>query len=204
MAIRTRARLARAGAAPAAEPEAEGSPGSGRRGWPLGWLLWAGVRAAVADPPDDGRLLEAPRPLWAATNSLRQNLLDQGTLVTAVYVGYIDTTWRVVRRVEDAARGRRGGGSRRRRGRRVRGARRRFRSAGPRRLSAPLSELCPALATPVRCSTGTAWADVCSRPRWQPFTGGRGVLLSWGDVSTLAGGGAYGEQRARPDVAWSA
>ena len=71
-------------------------------------------------------------------------------------------------------------------------------------LSAPLSELCPALATPVRCSTGTAWADVCSRPRWQPFTGGRGVLLSWGDVFTLAGGGAYGEQRARPDVAWSA
>ena len=71
-------------------------------------------------------------------------------------------------------------------------------------LSAPLSELCPALATPVRCSTGTAWADVCSRPRWQPFTGGRGVLLCWGDVSTLAGGGAYGEQRARTDVAWSA
>ena len=29
--------------------------------------------------------------MWAATNSLRQDLLDQGTLVTAVHAGYIDT-----------------------------------------------------------------------------------------------------------------
>jgi hypothetical protein len=29
--------------------------------------------------------------MWAAINSLRQNRLDQATLVTAVYVGYVDT-----------------------------------------------------------------------------------------------------------------
>jgi NAD(P)-dependent dehydrogenase (short-subunit alcohol dehydrogenase family) len=29
--------------------------------------------------------------LWAAMNSLRQNLQGQGTVVTAVHVGYVDT-----------------------------------------------------------------------------------------------------------------
>src|SRR4051812_44812193 len=41
--------------------------------------------------PDSGGYSSAKAALWMATNSLRQNLLDQGTLVTAVHVGYMDT-----------------------------------------------------------------------------------------------------------------
>ena len=41
--------------------------------------------------PDSGGYSCAKAALWMATNSLRQNLLDQGTLVTAVHVGYMDT-----------------------------------------------------------------------------------------------------------------
>jgi NAD(P)-dependent dehydrogenase (short-subunit alcohol dehydrogenase family) len=41
--------------------------------------------------PTTGGYSSAKAALWAATNSLRQNLLDQGTLVTAVHVGYVDT-----------------------------------------------------------------------------------------------------------------
>jgi NAD(P)-dependent dehydrogenase (short-subunit alcohol dehydrogenase family) len=41
--------------------------------------------------PTTGGYSSAKAALWAATNSLRQNLQEQGTLVTAVYVGYIDT-----------------------------------------------------------------------------------------------------------------
>jgi NAD(P)-dependent dehydrogenase (short-subunit alcohol dehydrogenase family) len=41
--------------------------------------------------PTTGGYSSAKAAMWAATNSLRQNLLDQGTLVTAVYVGYLDT-----------------------------------------------------------------------------------------------------------------
>src|SRR3954454_8555943 len=41
--------------------------------------------------PTTGGYSSAKAAMWAATNSLRQNLLDQATLVTAVYVGYVDT-----------------------------------------------------------------------------------------------------------------
>jgi len=41
--------------------------------------------------PGSGGYSSAKAAMWAATNSLRQNLLGQGTLVTAVHVGYIDT-----------------------------------------------------------------------------------------------------------------
>jgi NAD(P)-dependent dehydrogenase (short-subunit alcohol dehydrogenase family) len=41
--------------------------------------------------PDSGGYSSAKAALWMATNSLRQNLLEQGTLVTAVHVGYVDT-----------------------------------------------------------------------------------------------------------------
>src|SRR4051794_7085472 len=41
--------------------------------------------------PDSGGYSSAKAALWMATNSLRQNLLGQGTLVTAVHVGYMDT-----------------------------------------------------------------------------------------------------------------
>jgi len=41
--------------------------------------------------PTSGGYSSAKAAMWAATNSLRQNLLDQGTLVTAVHAGYIDT-----------------------------------------------------------------------------------------------------------------
>jgi NAD(P)-dependent dehydrogenase (short-subunit alcohol dehydrogenase family) len=41
--------------------------------------------------PTTGGYSSAKAAMWAATNSLRQNLLDQGTLVTAVYAGYLDT-----------------------------------------------------------------------------------------------------------------
>src|SRR4051794_24793722 len=41
--------------------------------------------------PDSGGYSSAKAALWMATNSLRQNLMVQGTLVTAVHVGYMDT-----------------------------------------------------------------------------------------------------------------
>jgi NAD(P)-dependent dehydrogenase (short-subunit alcohol dehydrogenase family) len=41
--------------------------------------------------PTTGGYSSAKAALWSATNSLRQNLLDQGTLVTGVFVGYVDT-----------------------------------------------------------------------------------------------------------------
>jgi NAD(P)-dependent dehydrogenase (short-subunit alcohol dehydrogenase family) len=41
--------------------------------------------------PTTGGYSSAKAALWMATNSLRQNLLDQRTLVTAVHVGYMDT-----------------------------------------------------------------------------------------------------------------
>ncbi len=41
--------------------------------------------------PGSGGYSSAKAALWAATNSLRQNLQDQGTLVTAVFLGYMDT-----------------------------------------------------------------------------------------------------------------
>jgi NAD(P)-dependent dehydrogenase (short-subunit alcohol dehydrogenase family) len=41
--------------------------------------------------PTTGGYSSAKAAMWAATNSLRQNLLDQGTVVTAVYAGYLDT-----------------------------------------------------------------------------------------------------------------
>jgi NAD(P)-dependent dehydrogenase (short-subunit alcohol dehydrogenase family) len=41
--------------------------------------------------PTTGGYASAKAAMWAAINSLRQNLLDQATLVTAVYVGYVDT-----------------------------------------------------------------------------------------------------------------
>jgi NAD(P)-dependent dehydrogenase (short-subunit alcohol dehydrogenase family) len=41
--------------------------------------------------PTSGGYSSAKAALWMATNSLRQNLLEQGTLVTAVHVGYMDT-----------------------------------------------------------------------------------------------------------------
>jgi len=41
--------------------------------------------------PGSGGYSSAKAAMWAATNSLRQTLLGQGTLVTAVHVGYIDT-----------------------------------------------------------------------------------------------------------------
>jgi NAD(P)-dependent dehydrogenase (short-subunit alcohol dehydrogenase family) len=41
--------------------------------------------------PAKGGYSSAKAAMWAATNSLRLNLLDQGTLVTAVHAGYIDT-----------------------------------------------------------------------------------------------------------------
>ena len=41
--------------------------------------------------PTTGGYSSAKAAMWAATNSLRQNLLEQGTLVTAVFAGYIDT-----------------------------------------------------------------------------------------------------------------
>ena len=41
--------------------------------------------------PDSGGYSSAKAALWMATNSLRQNLLEQGTVVTAVHVGYMDT-----------------------------------------------------------------------------------------------------------------
>ena len=41
--------------------------------------------------PTTGGYSSAKAALWMATNSLRQNLSEQGTLVTGVYAGYIDT-----------------------------------------------------------------------------------------------------------------
>ena len=41
--------------------------------------------------PTSGGYSSAKAALWMATNSLRQNLMEQGTLVTAVHVGYVDT-----------------------------------------------------------------------------------------------------------------
>jgi NAD(P)-dependent dehydrogenase (short-subunit alcohol dehydrogenase family) len=41
--------------------------------------------------PTTGGYSSAKAAMWAATNSLRQNLLQQGTVVTAVYAGYLDT-----------------------------------------------------------------------------------------------------------------
>jgi NAD(P)-dependent dehydrogenase (short-subunit alcohol dehydrogenase family) len=41
--------------------------------------------------PTTGGYSSAKAALWAATNSLRQNLQEQGTLVTGVFVGYVDT-----------------------------------------------------------------------------------------------------------------
>src|SRR5215467_2970323 len=41
--------------------------------------------------PGGGGYSSAKAAMWAATNSLRQTLLGQGTLVTAVHVAYIDT-----------------------------------------------------------------------------------------------------------------
>jgi NAD(P)-dependent dehydrogenase (short-subunit alcohol dehydrogenase family) len=41
--------------------------------------------------PTSGGYSSAKSAMWAATNSLRQDLQDQGTLVTAVHVGYVDT-----------------------------------------------------------------------------------------------------------------
>jgi NAD(P)-dependent dehydrogenase (short-subunit alcohol dehydrogenase family) len=41
--------------------------------------------------PTTGGYSSAKAAMWAATNSLRQNLLEQGTPVIAVYVGYLDT-----------------------------------------------------------------------------------------------------------------
>lgn len=41
--------------------------------------------------PTTGGYSSAKAALWMATNSLRQNLLEQGTLVTAVFAGYLDT-----------------------------------------------------------------------------------------------------------------
>src|SRR4051794_3782364 len=41
--------------------------------------------------PTTGGYSSAKAAMWAAINSLRQNLLAQATLVTAVYVGYVDT-----------------------------------------------------------------------------------------------------------------
>jgi len=41
--------------------------------------------------PTSGGYSSAKAAMWAATNSLRQNLQEQGTLVTAVHAGFIDT-----------------------------------------------------------------------------------------------------------------
>jgi NAD(P)-dependent dehydrogenase (short-subunit alcohol dehydrogenase family) len=41
--------------------------------------------------PTTGGYSSAKAAMWAATNSLRQNLSAQGTLVTGVYVGYLET-----------------------------------------------------------------------------------------------------------------
>jgi len=41
--------------------------------------------------PTTGGYSSAKAALWMATNSLRQNLSEQGTLVTGVYPGYLDT-----------------------------------------------------------------------------------------------------------------
>ncbi len=41
--------------------------------------------------PTSGGYSAAKAAMWAATNSLRQDLADQGTLVVAVHAGYIDT-----------------------------------------------------------------------------------------------------------------
>jgi NAD(P)-dependent dehydrogenase (short-subunit alcohol dehydrogenase family) len=41
--------------------------------------------------PDTGGYSSAKAALWMATNSLRQNLAEQATLVVAVHVGYMDT-----------------------------------------------------------------------------------------------------------------
>jgi NAD(P)-dependent dehydrogenase (short-subunit alcohol dehydrogenase family) len=41
--------------------------------------------------PTTGGYSSAKAAMWAATNSLRQNLLEQRTVVTAVYAGYLDT-----------------------------------------------------------------------------------------------------------------
>lgn len=41
--------------------------------------------------PSSGGYSAAKAAMWAATNSMRQNLADQGTLVVAVHAGYIDT-----------------------------------------------------------------------------------------------------------------
>ena len=41
--------------------------------------------------PTTGGYSSAKAAMWAATNSLRQNLQEQGTLVTAVHAGFIDT-----------------------------------------------------------------------------------------------------------------
>ena len=41
--------------------------------------------------PGSGGYSSAKAAMWAATNSLRQTLLGQGTLVTAVHVAHIDT-----------------------------------------------------------------------------------------------------------------
>jgi NAD(P)-dependent dehydrogenase (short-subunit alcohol dehydrogenase family) len=41
--------------------------------------------------PGSGGYSSAKAAMWAATNSLRQTLVGQGTLVTAVHAGYVDT-----------------------------------------------------------------------------------------------------------------
>jgi NAD(P)-dependent dehydrogenase (short-subunit alcohol dehydrogenase family) len=41
--------------------------------------------------PTTGGYSSAKAAMWAATNSLRQNLLEQGTLVMGVFAGYLDT-----------------------------------------------------------------------------------------------------------------
>jgi NAD(P)-dependent dehydrogenase (short-subunit alcohol dehydrogenase family) len=50
----------------------------------LSGLAWMAV-------PTTGGYSSAKAAMWAATNSLRQNLLEQGTVVTGVYAGYLDT-----------------------------------------------------------------------------------------------------------------
>ena len=90
---------------------------------------------------------------WSATNSIRTRLLEQGTTVTALHVGYMDTDMVADLDVpEDRSARCRGPGRRRDPRRRVRGPRRRPHPLGEVEAGEDITSMYPALAQTVAAS----------------------------------------------------
>ncbi len=119
---------------------------------------------------------------WSATNGLRVELAAQGTTVTGVIVGMVDThRWRSVRRAEELCRERRGADVRRRRRRSVRGPRRRGHTHGSSRCSRGLRRNSP----PRRRPRPAPWSpDDGQEARFR--TGARLLSVACGDDGAAA------------------